>query len=222
VEPFAGAAGYSLRYPDRKVVLVEKNPVVAELWRWLIAATPQEILGIPLVDSVEELPSNVSVNARTLVGFTLNDGVASPRKILSAGLKRSRETGRHYAGWTAARRSRTATSISAIKHWKIIEGDYSLSPDLEATWFVDPPYYQAGRHYPYFLPPEAYGPLGAWCKERRGQILVCEAEGAQWLPFSSFRTIRSGPIRQRHEEVLWIHETLEPEGEALEWFLEER
>lgn len=47
VEPFAGAAGYSLRYPDRDVILVEKYHVIAEIWRWLIAATPDEVRAIP-------------------------------------------------------------------------------------------------------------------------------------------------------------------------------
>jgi hypothetical protein len=34
VEPFAGAAGYSLRYPERDVILVERYAVVAEMWRY--------------------------------------------------------------------------------------------------------------------------------------------------------------------------------------------
>jgi site-specific DNA-adenine methylase len=36
IEPFAGAAGYSLRYADRRVTLVEKYPVIAGIWRYLI------------------------------------------------------------------------------------------------------------------------------------------------------------------------------------------
>lgn len=43
VEPFAGAAGYSMRYPSRQVILVEKHPIIAEIWRWLIAARESEI-----------------------------------------------------------------------------------------------------------------------------------------------------------------------------------
>ena len=33
IEPFAGAAGYSMRYPDRDVILVERYPVIAVLRR---------------------------------------------------------------------------------------------------------------------------------------------------------------------------------------------
>ena len=43
VEPFAGAAGYATRYPDRKVVLVERDPVIAGLWRYLTKVSPAEI-----------------------------------------------------------------------------------------------------------------------------------------------------------------------------------
>jgi hypothetical protein len=31
VEPFAGSAGYALRYHERKIILVEKDAVLAEL-----------------------------------------------------------------------------------------------------------------------------------------------------------------------------------------------
>ena len=39
VEPFAGSAGYALRYYDRQVLLVDADPVIAGLWRYLISAT---------------------------------------------------------------------------------------------------------------------------------------------------------------------------------------
>ncbi len=33
VEPFAGSAGYSLRYANRKVILCEIDPVLASVWQ---------------------------------------------------------------------------------------------------------------------------------------------------------------------------------------------
>lgn len=56
IEPFAGSAGYSLRYPERRVILVEKYTVIAEMWRYLIAVTPAEVLRIPCVEHIDELP----------------------------------------------------------------------------------------------------------------------------------------------------------------------
>lgn len=38
VEPFAGAAGYAVRYYERDIILIEKDPEIAALWRYLIAA----------------------------------------------------------------------------------------------------------------------------------------------------------------------------------------
>lgn len=59
VEPFAGSAGYSVRYPDRRVILCEKDPKVAAVWRYLLAVSPTEILAIPdvpLDGTVHDLP----------------------------------------------------------------------------------------------------------------------------------------------------------------------
>src|ERR1017187_4954833 len=41
VEPFAGSAGYSLRYADRKVVLCELDPILASVWRYLVRVKPR-------------------------------------------------------------------------------------------------------------------------------------------------------------------------------------
>jgi len=45
IEPFAGSAGYSMRHHEHDVVLVEKNPIIAEMWRYLIAVKPAD--GLP-------------------------------------------------------------------------------------------------------------------------------------------------------------------------------
>ena len=78
VEPFAGAAGYSLRHYERNVILVEKDPTIAGIWDFLIRSGPAEILAIPLVEAVADLPDTVPQEARDLVGFWLNAAVTSP------------------------------------------------------------------------------------------------------------------------------------------------
>jgi hypothetical protein len=86
-------------------------------------------------------------------------------------------------------KARIAAQLPKIRHWQLIEGTYDQAPDVEATWFIDPPYEVAGNHQ--------YGPrcqakdldfsaLGAWCQQRRGQVMVCENVGASWLPFRPF------------------------------------
>lgn len=204
VEPFAGAAGYSLRYPDRRVVLVEKYPVVAGIWRYLTRVHPSEVLRIPLVENVDELPAWVPEEARNLVGFSMNAAVASPRKTLSAGRRKLREMGRIFEGWSLAQRDRVASQIHAVRHWQIIEGDYTAAPMEKATWFIDPPYNnRAGSHYIHGPKDIDFAELGRWCQKRPGQVLVCENEGASWLPFRPFATLKAGVNGSGSKEVLW-------------------
>lgn len=202
VEPFAGAAGYALRYPARDVVLVEKYPVVAEIWRYLIGVTPAEVRRIPLVEAVADLPTWVPAGGRYLVGFAMNAAVVSPCTRLSSGRRKLREMGRIYEGWSEAQRERVASQVEHIRHWRIVEGDYSLAPDVEATWFVDPPYNNRAGSY-YVHSHVDYPALAAWCRTRRGQVLVCENEGATWAPFEPFATLKAGVNGKGSKEVLW-------------------
>jgi hypothetical protein len=97
VEPFAGSAGYSLRHSDRNVILVEKFGAIAEMWRFLIGASTADIMAIPLVTRVDDLPSSTAEGARVLVGFNMNSAGATPRKTLSSGVLRLRSMGRGLA-----------------------------------------------------------------------------------------------------------------------------
>jgi hypothetical protein len=203
VEPFAGAAGYSLRYPDRRVILVEKYHVVAGIWRYLIKVSPEEIRRIPLVEHVDELPSWVPQEARDLFGFCMNSACCSPRKQLSAGRKKLRSMGRVFEGWSEAQRERVASQVTQIRHWEIIEGDYTLAPNIEATWFIDPPYQVAGSYYVHKR--IDYAELAPWCRARQGQVMVCENVGADWLPFKPFTLSKSGPARRVSAEALYYH-----------------
>lgn len=211
IEPFAGAAGYSLRYPDREVVLVEKYSVIAELWRWLIAATSDEVMSIPCVDSTDDLPRWVPSGALFLVGFCMNTATVSPRVTLSSGKKKLRDLGCTREGWTEEHRRMVAAQVGHIKHWRIIEGDYSKAPDVEATWFIDPPYQRAGIHYKHPSTAIDFAALGAWCQSRRGQSIVCEAAGADWLPFSPFMDAKSFGAAGKNKtsaEVIWTRRDL--------------
>lgn len=202
IEPFAGAAGYSLRYPDREIILVEKYHVIAEIWRWLIAATSDEVRSVPCVDCVDDLPSWVPDGARWLVGFNLGAQLKRPQRNLSSGLAKRRGRG-WCEGWTPAMRERVASQVGAIRHWRIIEGCYTTAPDLRATWLIDAPYQRAG--YGYVHSAISYACLARWCGERRGQTIVCEAAGADWLPFREFGETRgmSGALSR---EAVWIDE----------------
>jgi hypothetical protein len=204
VEPFAGAAGYSLRYPHKRVVLIDKSPVIAGIWRYLIRESSRAILALP------DIPEGCTVDdcdmpqeARWLAGFWCNGGSATPKKSPSKWASDPRPD----TGWNAHSRERIASQVGSIRHWRIIEGDYTDAPDIEATWMVDPPYAnRAGSCYPE--QPDDFDALGAWCSSRVGLAIVCENEGADWLPFrplASFKSTPSPHRPNRSEEVIWLN-----------------
>ena len=192
VEPFAGAAGYSLRHYWRDVLLIEKYDVIAELWRWLIGESAAVIRLIPIVGSVDDLPAWVPEGGRSLVGFNLNPGSAAPKRTAT-------ERSKAY-GWNAQMRHRAAAQVEHIRHWRVIEGSYELAPDALATWFIDPPYQRQGKYYRHSTRDIDFAALARFCRARRGQVIVCENKGADWLPFSRF----ADPLRLgKSEEVVW-------------------
>lgn len=206
IEPFAGAAGYALRYPDRDVILVEKYPIVAAIWRYLITADPAEVRAIPEVESVDALPAWVPQAARWLVGMCMNASAKRPNARKSKGL-RLRAHRNWCEGWSPSMRERVASQVSTIRHWQVIEGDYTVAPDIDATWFIDPPYRgRPGSHYVHGSKTIDYAALGGWCRARRGQVIVCEAAGADWLPFEPFGDEHGFGARVSRE-VAWTQET---------------
>lgn len=212
VEPFAGAAGYALHYPSHAVTLVDRDPVIVGIWRWLISTTPDHVRSIPLVDDVADLPESLPLGAKDLIGFSMNAATSSPRKTLSAGSRKLREAGRNFYGWTEAMRERVATQVPFIKHWQVHQADYTIvgpgwnQPVIEsqpATWFVDPPYVGAGKHYKFGPDYVNYAHLGEWCRALPGQTIVCESPDATWLPFRSIGTVKSGPRSRQTREAVW-------------------
>lgn len=199
IEPFAGSAGYALRHFDRDVILVEKDPLIASLWHWLIHVPSSEIRALPEhVECVDDMKS--SQEAKWLVGFWLNQGSAQPKRSLSKSKSFKGGT------WGLVLRERIASQVDRIRHWTVREGDYSKAPDLTATWFVDPPYQGAGVYYRKSSKDIDFAALGAWCRTRVGQVIVCENEGADWLPFrtlGSFAAASSRGVAKRSAEVIW-------------------
>lgn len=180
VEPFAGGAGYSLRYADRRVLLVERDDTIAALWAYLIRVAPSEVLALPLLGSDQTVADlgSVAEEARSLVGFWLNAGTSGPCRRPSAWMRSGIRPG---CFWGEAVRARLARQVESIRHWRVMHASYEAAGDIGATWFVDPPYEHAGKHYRGGRPD--FAALGAWTKARRGLVVACENEGATWLPF---------------------------------------
>ena len=204
IEPFAGSAGYALRFPDLEVTLVEKYEPIAEIWRWLISVSVDEVLALPDLEDGQRVDAlEIPQPAQWLIGMIINRGSAHPRQTTSAGAIKLRDMGRKFCTWGTPMRERIASQLPAIRHWRITQGDYTDAPDLEADWFIDPPYQAAGKHYPRGSKAIDYAALGDWCKARKGQVIVCENEGADWLPFKPFRRIKSAAGYSR--EAIWTN-----------------
>lgn len=207
IEPFAGAAGYATRYPHLNVVLLDKDPRICALWDYLIHVSEKEILELPLIgldQNIHDFP--IPPEAKDLIGFWLNKGATSPGKQPS---KWMRSQLRPNSYWGKTIRERIAKQVGQIRHWQIQCESYEKAPDLRATWFIDPPYQQAGIYYKESAKNLDFQLLGQWCQERKGQVMVCEQEGANWLPFVPFRSIKSTEGthgKHRSLEVLWTQE----------------
>lgn len=201
IEPFAGAAGYATRYADRQVILCEADATVAALWRYLIQVRPEEIRALPDIREHISEAAHCPSEAQSLIGFWLNKGMTAPCKTPS---KWMRDGWRPNSQWGPAIRERIATQVDSIRHWVVLD-DYRQAPDCVATWFVDPPYYgRLGARYRQHA--VDFSTLGQWCRTRPGQVIVCENEGATWLPFQAFRTIKGAEGKNRSGksiEVLW-------------------
>ena len=185
-EPFAGGAAYSLRHYDKQVVIAEKNEQLADLWRWLIQATTQDILDIPL-----DMPVGSDIR---------NLGLSYGQALLVKHWQRTNNVGNCWlvspwsgkpGQWGLTARSRTAEQVHAIRHWKVLDdGESLLASGGEATWFIDPIYQY---NYDYRMARHDYVQLAEKILAVQGQIIACEAAcqktGAvpNYLPFEPFR-----------------------------------
>lgn len=196
VEPFAGSAGYALNYPEHDVLLIDADPIIAGTWAYLLRTPADELAALPDLEpgqTVDDL-EGLQPEARWLIGWWLNKGSATPKRRASSFML-NHPRGAPY--WGQGIRDRIASQIELVRHWRVVRGSYEVAPNVEATWYIDPPYQRAGRHYRYGSRLIDYPALGAWCKSRQGQIMVCEADDADWLPFRPLVTIDGTEGRQK-------------------------
>jgi hypothetical protein len=69
IEPFPGSAAYSCFWEPKKVTPIERDPVVAGVWKFLKRVSPAELKRLPSdISHVDELPSRVCQEAKWLIG----------------------------------------------------------------------------------------------------------------------------------------------------------
>lgn len=117
IEPFAGSAGYSLAYPQRNIVLVDADPTIAALWRYLTRVSSDEILRLPDIEPGEDVHDRISLpEARALVGFWINRGSSTPKRLRSAFSSRTDKAQLVWGGAGARAYRRPASFHPALAH----------------------------------------------------------------------------------------------------------
>lgn len=188
IEPFAGSARYSLKYFDRDVLLIDKYDVIVKLWKYLQQATPKDILNLPKAIKGEDIRIyNLTNEEKYLMGFCIGRGNMYPLNMAG-----------DFCNWEEDKK-RISENLYKIKHWTIEQKDYSELENIEATWFVDPPYFVGG--YKYKHPVIDFYYLGEWCKSRNGHVIVCENTKADWLPFKPMINMQGGQTETT--EAIW-------------------
>ena len=195
IEPFAGSARYSLMYYEKDCWLNDSYKVITDIWNWIINATKEEINAIPELKKGESLNKlNIDPKLKLLLGFVVNSGVQSPRKTCSKWAEEKGEFIKH--------KKRLLSYCGKLDHWLITGLDYRDISNLEATWFIDPPYQFVTEKYKKH--DINYEELTEWCKSRKEQVIVCENSYGNWLPFKPLKELYG----QRHKtmEMMWYKE----------------
>lgn len=198
VEPFAGAGGYAVhhRLALDRVILLEKDERIVEVWDRLLTSTRAQI------EAALAPP----------VGSTCTDFLVA----LAAG-RTTRDTPRAFkvTQRMAARFEPMMRHVAAVvdecRHFEVVHGDYTLAPDVEATWFVDPPYQPMGPgrpdrtrggRYLHSAMDVDYDELARWVRARRGQVIACDQQGATWLDWNAELAALDASSRS-YGEVFW-------------------
>lgn len=195
IEPFAGAAGYAMYWLQRRSLfrahLHDSDETVVRIWTQLLDMDPDHLWHYPL-------PTHGAVS---------NDPIYLTGSVSSGSWGRFKARGdfqvtERQARDFARRRREMAKVLSRVQGRVTVElSEYHKAANVEATWFVDPPYQLDGQHYNSGNDLD-WAALGHWCRSRQGQVIVCESMGADWMDFTPHRqnqTVRN----QTSIEVVW-------------------
>jgi site-specific DNA-adenine methylase len=209
IEPFAGSAGYAVHHPSRQVILYDIDPKLYGVWHYLINVSSEEVMKLPLPVDIDDIRDcKIPQEAQWLIGFWFAKGTTQPG-FHATTWGRSTKYMDSNSVWCSGIRDRIARQVNQIRHWRVFNKSYPGIGNAHATWYIDPPYQVAGSCYKFGSKLLDYQHLGEWCQSRRGQVIVCENTGADWLPFEHLATIRGTNHPSRtgiSHEAMWYRE----------------
>lgn len=224
IEPFAGSAAYSVAHatPRHKVMLFDTDERVCTVWRYLIGATEEQIMELPVdhfLKGGDIRDLNLPRAEYLLIQRWLS--ISGTHAHYLAPCLIADRNGQAGNVWDHNTRRRISRQVELIKHWEVYQLPYDASPDVEAHWHVDPPYQgNLNGFSEYKCEPPDYEKLADWCRSRRGDITVHEQAGATWLPFVTLKAnhstsrVTAGEMKRAHE-VYWTNEARGRDGSLM-------
>lgn len=195
IEPFAGAAQYSLLHFENDVLLVDKYDVIINVWEYLKKCSQKDILSLPRFKHGDRILKEECdcEDQYELIRFLVQEGTVGGNKAYQRALN-SYET----------KLKTIANSLYKIRHWEFKCTDYNEIPNQKATWFIDPPYMYGGHRYKHSNKKIDFDKLAGYCMSREGQVIVCENTKANWLEFTALKSIK-GINNDRTTEAIWTN-----------------
>lgn len=203
VEPFAGSAAYAVAHAADvdEVILLDRDPATVAVWHELQAI---DTAGLDAIEAQLERRKVTHPILGALAGNAWHTTTRGGRSTTTARMRKD---------WPSVRR-RIEAALPHIRTWSVTCASYLDAPDIEATWFVDPPYEEltspAGSLYRFGATRIEYFELADWCRSRRGQVIVCEQAPAAWLPFRELveqsNGVASSTKQGRRMELVWTND----------------
>tara|TARA_R110000772_G_scaffold249530_2_gene363869 strand:+ start:41063 stop:41746 length:684 start_codon:yes stop_codon:yes gene_type:complete len=203
IEPFAGSAAYScynmMRNGNLNSIICDKNEDVANAWDFILNCSENDIVNYPT--------PKIGDYAYDFLIKTCSASNASSK------CKKMKYTDRLDRVFQIQKR-RIIKFFPIRNRIKFILGDYRAIENTQATWFIDPPYQILNKNGSVFQNGDGYSKtcnstsldfkeLSSYCENRLGQIIVCEKEGADWLPFQKFRKNKTS-LNKNYNEVVYL------------------
>ena len=188
VEPFAGSMSYSLFHRPTRALGLDADPNVVDAWHHATSRTRASLAAHPLPD----VGARITDRWQMMAASSHGTAVATSALVTD----RLRRDLRNQASFAARHVDYARRAID----YQL--GHYRDAPDVEATWFIDPPYQHVLRGYT--RADLDFEELGAWCRTRRGLVIVCEQLGADWLPFEPLASI-VGTTNKATTEAVWVN-----------------